>query len=190
MASEQTGTTKPSETRSPRGEGEDDPWIPLVTEEKDSDEPHASASASSRNPRASESSTPQSERMRAIQRRLETRVNLKENLVNHPIELFWKRYLLNLAREVWELEFHIRLGLSMIVTGIFLKIFLLSTWYIWYPRIAFLTAVFIISLVYLDPFDIKIQMNRISKIIFSPEKAANAIEQLDMIQLCRLLLSK
>jgi hypothetical protein len=121
-----------------------------------------------------------------MQRRLETRVNLKTNLVDHPIDLFWKRYLVNLAREVWELELHIRLGLCMIISGIALKLFLLSTWYFWYPRIAFLTVLFIVSMLYLDPFDLRVQIGRIGKLIFSPDKAAEVLDQLDMVGLRRL----
>jgi hypothetical protein len=111
---------------------------------------------------------------------------LKQNLVDHPIDLFWKRFLVNLAREIWELEIHIRLGLIMIITGIGLKLFLLSTWYFWYPRLAILSLVLTASMIYLDPFDVKAQLDRIGQIIFSPDKAAEAIERLDTTQFRKL----
>lgn len=181
MASSQTAKTSNID----EDNEEEESWIPLSEEEEGNRKPPV---VSSYGAEGNPSATTQNERIQAIQQRLETRLQLKKNLVNHPIELFWKRYLFNLAREFWGLEFYIQLGLSMILTGILLKIFLLSTWYIWYPKMAFLSVLFIVSLVYLDPFEIRIQINEIRKIIFSPDKAAEALEQLDMKQLRRLSL--
>jgi hypothetical protein len=188
MANEQSNTTtRALETRASHDDEDDDAWVPLLTDEKGSDNPQTSTrSRDSVPPEPSSTRQPNSDSLQVIQRRLETRINLKQNLVDHPIDLFWKRFLVNLAREIWELEIHIRLGLIMIITGIVLKLFLLSTWYFWYPRLAILSLVFTASIIYLDPFDVKAQLDRIGQIIFSPDKAAEAIERLDTTQFRKL----
>lgn len=173
---------------------EDDSWIPLVPEGEGSGPTNRSQSttvttgSSSRTTSTSESQNNDTRRqdMKRIQRRLETRVNLKNNLVDHPIGLFWRRFLIHLGRELWELDLYIRLGLSLILIGAFLKIFLLSTWYFWYPRLLFVTAIFLVSFFYLDPFDTKRQLQAIATAIMAPEKIVDATEQLDMAQFRRL----
>jgi hypothetical protein len=170
---------------------EDGAWIPLRSEGSER-VPGASSHTTIKktSPKDPSSGTPGrgSERLMQLQKRLETRTNLKRNLIDHPIDLFWKRYLINLGRELWELETHVRLGLSMVFVGLVLRVFLLSTWYIWYPRIAFLAAVLVVSLIVMDPFGIKDEFKRVWSIIFSPDRAVQAIEQLEMKQLRRLSL--
>ena len=180
---------------------EDDYWIPLVPEGAGSSPMSRSQSttvttststSTGSSSRTGTTSTRESESesqnhdidididIKRIQRRLETRVNLKNNLVDHPIGLFWRRFLIHLGRELWELDLYIRLGLSLILTGVFLKIFLLSTWYFWYPRLVFFTAIFLVSFFYLDPYDTKRQFHAIASAIMAPEKIVDATEQLDM----------
>jgi hypothetical protein len=193
MTSEGNQTTGLSQRVAGKEDEEDEAWIPLVPEGEGSSPTNHSQSttattgSSSLTTRTSESqNSTRREDIKRIQRRLETRVNLKSNLVDHPIGLFWRRFLIHLGRELWELDLYIRLGLSLILTGAFLKIFLLSTWYFWYPRLASLTAIFLVSFLYLDPFDIKRQLQAIATAIMTPEKIVDATEQLDMTQFRRL----
>jgi hypothetical protein len=104
-------------------------------------------------------------------------------LVNHPVDLFWKRFLVNFVREIWALEIRVRLGLFMLIAGLCIRCLLYSIWYILYPRVAILSVILIGSIIYLDPFDVQRQLRAIVNIIVSPDKALQAIEQLDLSQL-------
>ena len=65
----------------PIEEDNDDSWIPLQPSQNE------------------KQIVPHSLTTQVIQRRLETRITLKRNLVDHPIDLFWKRYLINVLKE-------------------------------------------------------------------------------------------
>ena len=128
---------------------------------------------------------PSSMTMEALQKRLEVNSNLKRNLVDHPIHLFWKRFFLHLLQELWALDLYLRIGLIFIVAGVLLKIFLLSTWYLWYPRLVFLTLLLGASFVYLDPLDMRRQWNALMEGMLSPDKWIQTFEQLDLSQFRR-----
>lgn len=188
-----------------RFEEEDDTWIPLVqSEETQQGDPglagvsyggstntaRRTSPAGSQIPPASRKSTSNSSSknnkpndLQSIQRRLETRVAVQTNLVNHPVDLFWRRFLLNFVREIWALEIRIRLGLLLLISGLCIRCFLYSIWYILYPRVAILSVILIGSIVYLDPFDVQRQLRGIANVIISPDKAFQAMEQLDLSQL-------
>lgn len=123
---------------------------------------------------------------RNLQQRLEARIRLKSNLVDHPIDLFWKRYLVNLAQEVWALEWHIRLGLCMLILGITTKVFLLSTWYFWYPRFVLVTMILVAATLYLDVFGFQQRFDNLGKLLVSPETVLQLIQQLDSTGIRRL----
>jgi hypothetical protein len=192
MTSDGNHTTGLSQRVTVKEDEEDDSWIPLVPEREGSVPTNRSQSttvatgSSSRTLFESQNNETRHQDMKSLQRRLETRISLKNGLVDHPIGLFWRRFLIHLGRELWELDLYIRLGLSLVLTGAFLKIFLLSTWCFWYPRLVFLTAIFLVSFFYLDPFDMKRQLQAIATAIMAPEKIVDATEQLDMAQFRRL----
>ncbi len=128
------------------------------------------------------------DRTKSLQQRLETRMSLKSNLVDHPIDLFWKRYLLNLAREVWALEWHIRLGFCMVLSGIAIKLFLFSTWYFWYPRFVFGTVAMGAATIYLDFFHLRRHVDAVGKALLNPENIWTYLQQLDSTGSRRLTL--
>lgn len=119
---------------------------------------------------------------------LETRMNLKSKLVDHPIDLFWKRYLLNLAREIWALELHIRLGLCMVFTGAVVKVFLLSTWYFWYPRCVLVSSLLVFGAIYLDVFHFQRHVQAVSDSLHNPENFLQLLQHLDSTGSRRLTL--
>jgi hypothetical protein len=164
-------------------EEEDECWIPLSSAPQDvaTDGTNASSVAlvrttSAKNDTSSKNTS--SHHLQLSQRRLETRTHIKRNLVNHPIDLFWKRYIVNLAKEFLQLEVSKRLGLLLVISGLFLKVFLITTWYFWYPKLAITSAIFMGSIIYLDPLDLKIHL--------SPESFTNILERFDAMQLRRL----
>ena len=178
---------------------EEDSWIPLSEasdNSRDAMPPSSSGTAGVKHESSARSaffstapsgSSHPSTRRQSLQRRLETRVSLKSNFVDHPIDLFWKRYLWNLALEVWALEWYVRLGLCMVVSGIAIKLFLISTWYFWYPRFVLLIIVLLVGTIYLDPFDLKRQLDTVGKVLSNPENIL-LLQRLDSSGLRRLTL--
>ena len=130
----------------------------------------------------------QNDSVRTIQRRLETKMSLRSNLINQPIELLWKRFFINLAREVWSLEWRIRLAIAMVFVGILIRVGLWSTWYLWYPRLAVSLLVVIASIVYLDPFHFAEHLNFLQKVLAgSPDEMIQALERWDLRQIRTLV---
>ena len=188
---------------SPPGDDDnEDSWIPLRTatsslssSSSPAEAAASGAAASNEQPKEDKDSSSLSSRISStffpspammVQRRLETRIALKQNLVDHPIDLFWKRYLINTCKEIFQLELTKRLGLVMIICGLCLKVFLLSTWYFWYPKFALSIIILIVTTWFFDPLDFKQQIHHFCTIFIRPENAAHAIEQLNMVQLRRL----
>lgn len=97
-------------------------------------------------------------RLGSIKKKLEDRISIQKYLVDHPIDYFWKRCLVNLLRQIWTLDIQVRVGILLLVTGLSARILIWSTWYLLYPRFAILSSILVASLVYLDPFDIQDQI--------------------------------
>eukprot|EP00536_Pseudo-nitzschia_multiseries_P012786 jgi/Psemu1/33158/gm1.33158_g len=97
-------------------------------------------------------------RLRSIQRKLEDKISIQNHLVNHPIDYFWQRCLINALRQIWSLELRVRLGIALLAAGLLTRAFLWSTWYLLYPRFAILSLIAVGSLLYLDPFDVQDQI--------------------------------
>lgn len=192
---------------------DDDVWIPLIPEASASvskpmtsagapisggqakqDTPSATLhSTQPRQPiglggRKDTPSTPGAKSIDEIQRKLETKVCLKRNLIDHPIDQFWRGFLANLGRELWRLDLNIRVGLSLVLVGFTLNSLSFVTWFLWSPRLVFLAMLCIVPLMYLDPFDVKPQFEAIGKILVSPGQIVEAAEQLQPGQLRRLCL--
>jgi hypothetical protein len=124
-----------------------------------------------------------SNNLQMIQRKLETRIAIQDNLVNHPIDLFWKRFLFNLLREIWSLEPRMRLGLVLLAAGFVTRCFVWSFWYVFYPKVALLSMILLGSFMYVDPFEIQKQVKTFGDIFLSPERLAQTLEKLDIQQL-------
>ena len=182
MANE-TSEARPMKPARLQEEDDDELWIPLEGDGRSNPPSNTSTFAPSSKPNSSSSASTKDLSM--IIRTLEARKSLRENLVDHPIDLLWKRFLVNLGREVWNLDLHIRLGLSLITSGFLLKMFLLSTWYFWYPRLLFGAILFIAAFIFLDPLEIKPKFEAIRLALFSPDQIVEAIERMDTPQMRR-----
>jgi hypothetical protein len=133
-------------------------------------------------------STPGANSIDKIQRKLETKVCLKKNLIDRPIDQFWRGFLVNLGRELWRLDLNIRVGLSLVLVGFTFNSISFVTWFLWSPRLVFLAMLILVPLVYLDPFDVKPQFEAIGNILVSPGQIVEAAEHLKPGQLRRLCL--
>ena len=112
-----------------------------------------------------------SARLKRLQNKLEHRISIQTHLVDRPLDYFWQRCLINLLRQMWTLEVRIQVGILMLATGLMMRVFLFSTWYMLYPRFAILLFVLLATMVYLDPFDMHNQLKgtlNILQALFSP----------------------
>ncbi|KAG7363347.1 hypothetical protein IV203_026707 [Nitzschia inconspicua] len=198
-------------SRQPQVEEEEEIWVPLSMDDEDNEfvgvnqnyrpeqqrrsggDPsaipsHTSASSQRINTTTNNNNTnnQSTNSLQVIQRKLETKISIQNNLVNHPIDLFWKRFLINVVRELWTLEVRIRSGLLLLILGVLTRLFVFSFWYLLYPRVAIWYLLFLGGFVYLDPFDLKTQGKAILEAILNPEKAIQAIERLNVQHIRRL----
>lgn len=160
-------------------EDDDESWIPLsnTPQPPSTKIAHESSSAVISTSTSKSEAYDSSRHLQLTQQRLETKIHLTKNLVNHPIDLFWKRYIVNLAKEFLQLEVSKRLGLLLVISRLCLKGFLISTWYFWYPKLALTSAILIASFVYLDPMGLKMYL--------SPDSANHILEGFSTMQLRR-----
>lgn len=207
----QSNTAGNCSASSGRPEEDEDIWVPLSMAEEEQDfvgvtaleRPRQSGaeSVASHHPsnststsqstvttvaRANATGSKHSSSLQLIQQKLETKVSIQNNLVNHPIDLFWKRFLINLVQELWTLEVRIRSGILLLILGQLARLFVISFWYMLYPRVAILSCVFFASFVYLDPLALQLQGKAVLEAILNPEKAIQAIEKLDVQHIRRL----
>lgn len=149
----------------------------------------AATSQSASNPQPSPSTpSPSSSstlppRIQAIQRRLETRSQLKQSLVEHPIQLLWSHFFVHFGRELWALDWNIRFALLLILSGGILKIVILTTWYLWYPRLVFAGILLVIPLIYLHPSMLQDSVEALLVTCSSPPQIADSLSQLEPAQL-------
>jgi hypothetical protein len=123
--------------------------------------------------------------LKSIQSRFEDRISIKTNLVDHPVDFFWRRFLINLLRQIWALEIRIRLGIFLLAVGLLTRIFLLSFYIVLYPRYSILSLILIASLLYIDPFDVQGQIKDVGEILlhlFSPSSSHHQMNQSIMTQ--------
>jgi hypothetical protein len=138
------------------------------------------------NTSSSNSSSRSSSNLQQLQSRLESKLSIQNNLVNHPIDLFCKRFLVHFLYEIWNLEVRVRLGLVLLGLGLLARLFVWSFWYMLYPRLALLSLVLLASVIYLDPLEVKQQVKIMGEVLFQPEKAIQAIEKLNVNHIRKL----
>ena len=129
-------------------------------------------------------------KLQSIQNKLEDRISIQTHLVDRPLDYFWQRCLINLLRQMWTLEIRIQIGILMLATGLLMRVFLWSTWYLLYPRFAILSSVFLASFFYLDPLDMHDQIKgtwNMIEALFSPSEM-QIIQGIDAHKLRRLSL--
>ena len=189
MASARKGPTAHTENRK-YDDDDHDAWIPLSPRPATSASIGTTATSTERSNTSSvgnHNNPPSSfteSSIVSIQKRLESNIRLKANLVDHPIDHFWKRFLVNFAGELWRLDLRIRLGLSLVLIGSTLKIFLLSTWYLWYPRLALFIMIGVVPFIYLDPLRVRTQLKSFMEALYSsPSRLLEGKEPLNPTQL-------
>jgi len=137
--------------------------------------------------------TPMTEaaKLERIQNKLQDRISIQTHLVDRPLDYFWQRCLINLLRQMYTLEVRIQLGILMLATGLLMRVFLWSTWYLLYPRFAILSSVFVASILYLDPLDMQDQLRgtwNMIEVLLSQSEQRQVVEGLDAHKLRRLSL--
>jgi hypothetical protein len=116
-------------------------------------------------------------RIQKIKRRLETRASLKQSLVDHPMQLFGSHFFVHFARELWQLDVQIRAALVLIFTGATIKLCLLCTWYLFYPRWILALALLVIPWCCLHPDMLRDMFESFLAAYSSPVLAADAISR-------------
>lgn len=118
-----------------------------------------------------------------LRRRVETRRTLQQHLVEHPLQIFWSHFLWHLAQEFWHLDVKIRTALLFIAMGAGCKIFMLMTWYLYYPKMIMMSLIMLISWIYLYPDDIAYKIENFFNSIFTlPNRIPQALEHMDIEQ--------
>lgn len=182
---EQSWIPLPQSTRSPNSTVPTPTQTPVANAQRTTKSTSSSSSSTSS---SSSSSTKTASRGMTIQRRLETRVQLKSGLVDHPLDMFWKRFLWNAAVQLWTLEWQIRVGMGMVATGTCIKIFMMSTWYFWYPKMVLVSTLFVVAAIYLDMFQLHHMLDTLGKMLLHPDNIIPLLQRLDATGLRRLTL--
>ena len=147
----------PSQWRTAEAEIEDSCWVPLDPPASPSGRSDANRSVPS-NPslrilqhsRANHASS-NAESIQTLQRHVQLRHHLHRHLVQHPIQLLWSHFLWHLAQEFWKLDARIRVAILFLLLGSISRIFLIMTWYLFYPRMILLFVITVGSAIYLKP---------------------------------------
>ena len=126
--------------------------------------------------------------LESLQSRLEDKISVQNHLVNHPVNLFWQRFLVNFLRQLWVLDLRIRLGVILFFVGFMTRILVWSTWFILHPRYVLLSTLFLSSVAYVDPFDIKDQIKGSWKIgLYLIDPASNHRMAMEENERCNLV---
>jgi len=137
-----------------------------------------------------EDSAYRKQRMKILQRKLETKRHVKKALVEHPMKMMWSRFLIHFGRELWGLDAQIRLGLFVTVVGMLTNVFLISTVMLWYPRLFFLPVLLLSPFVYLDPSCVQKMIGNAIAVLASPAATIELLmNRLDPVQMRRLCLA-
>jgi len=130
--------------------------------------------------------------VQTLQRRVEMRRHLQQQLVHHPIQMLWSHFLWHIMQEFWNLDIQIRVALLFLLVGVLCKILVLSTWYLWYPKTILLTIVMISSWIYLNADNIPQRIQAFFEAVMDlPNRIPEYLDKLDPKQarkLCIVLL--
>ncbi|GKY92471.1 hypothetical protein MPSEU_000217500 [Mayamaea pseudoterrestris] len=118
-------------------------------------------------------------RILAVSQRLESKRQLKDKLMKHPLHLLWSRFLRYLVNEIWDLDARIRLALILILLGLVTKVLLLSTAFLWYPRLFVVPALILVPFFYLNPSYVPVKLERAFHALQNPLKLADALGDFD-----------
>ena len=93
-------------------------WIPLEQESNASSSAQQATSAPAVSTLSSSLDTgsttvprpPRRESLEVARKRLDSKIKLKEGLVDHPLNRAWRLFAKHLVNELWQLDVHLRLG--------------------------------------------------------------------------------
>eukprot|EP00977_Amphora_coffeiformis_P001098 scaffold227_cov165-Amphora_coffeaeformis.AAC.11 len=121
--------------------------------------------------------------------------DLQTYLVDHPMQLFWTRFALHFARELWQLDLHLRFAMILITSGYIINGVLSSYYYssyFWSPRWILLAVLLVGPWVYfVERTTFPQQLQAGLETVLSPEhlvRALAAVEPSTMRTICLGLL--
>jgi hypothetical protein len=159
-------------------EEEESCWVPLMADTSAlSPREQARASGLPMLDSNDETSTPPPnnpprESLEVISARLDSRMRLKQGLVDHPLNRAWRLFLHHFFREVWNLEIPLQLGIVLVMIG---AILLLITWALSFQWLKIQTIVLVVvfgtSFYCLGPPDVEEKLQAMFRLILNPENA-------------------
>jgi len=176
-------------------EEEESCWVPLAEEETvQSSQQTAQATIAGPMPDSSTPSAPTNNRppprregLEMISARLDSKIRLKQGLVDHPLDRGWRLFLQHFCREIWQLDVHLQLGIVLVVIG---TILLTITWALsfhWFrPQTIILFIVFGVSFYYLAPPDVERKLESFFRLLVNPDKAFELADYADPAIMRRL----
>jgi hypothetical protein len=181
-------------------EEEESCWVPLVEEtmaQTAREQPQAADEATTPGDSNTNDSPPPNsnlssrcESLQVISSRLDSKIRLKQGLVDHPLDRAWRLFIQHFLREIWNLEITLQLGIVLVVIGMIL---LAMTWALSFRWLNFQTVVllivFMISFYYLAPPDIEEKFHAMFRLVFNPEKALELADYADPAIMRRLFIS-
>eukprot|EP00978_Attheya_sp_CCMP212_P028987 scaffold101386_cov58-Attheya_sp.AAC.5 len=124
-----------------------------------------------------------------IQQRLEARVMVRKNLVEHPLNSMWGYLVWHLAREIFYQDIYVRAGLGLIGVGGFLQSisFCMIAMDMLTARVLFLVALFLLSCAYVLQIGSVLESlgNMLSSQSAMVDAAFGFLEGMDHLQLRR-----
>ena len=176
-------------------EEEDSCWVPLV-EEEGTQRTQQQAQARASLPDSTTQSEQnidrppfQQESLQLVSARLDSKIRLKQGLVDHPLDRAWRVFLQHFCREIWQLDASLQLGIVLIVIG---TVLLMITWTLsfqWFhPQTIVLLVVFGVSFYYLAPPDVERKLEAFFRLLLNPGKAFELADYVDPAVIRRFFL--
>lgn len=169
-------------------------WVPLTEEETSlyslqqaQAPPNSALPPPPDSTPAPTSSAPPRESLQVISARLDSKIRLKQGLVDHPFDRAWRLFLQHFCREIWQLEIHLRLGIVLVVFGAMLLLVKFALSFQWFhPQTIILLVVFGVSFYYLAPPDVEQKFHAFFRLLLNPDKAFEFADYADPAIMRRL----
>ena len=132
----------------------------------------------------------QEDRLELIRQKVDTKVRLKRNLVDHPIQLLWSRFIFHFYGEITLMDRTVQNAILLIFCGVVLQIVLMSTWYLLFPRecarLLVLLILVAVPFLYLNPNLVENMAKSIENMFTSQEALSKALASFESAQLRKL----
>ena len=175
-------------------EEEESCWVPLVEETTtQTAREHPQAAAAAPMPDSNMHTTTDASRRESLEiiaSRLDSKIRLKQGLVDHPLDRAWRLFIQHFLGEIWNLQVPLQLGIVLVMIG---TILLAMTWALSFQWLNFQTVVlvivFMVSFYYLAPPDVEEKFQAMCRLVFNPEKALELADYADPAIMRRLFIS-